>query len=264
MKWPAALAALAVAQSDGGAELRFVSCPIYRDVDAGRKSGCWLADGPESGLRYDVSQAPSKPDWNFQILVEGRVDDAGGNPCGGIVLNPVRTSILPERCARHMLPAEGFSGRRFVLPPRNISPLSVQRPPPPAPYPDRTFHLVYDFDRSFIVYQLSDYLLDEAIHWIRAARPNRIVVTGHGATSPALVSGRRIAERSGIARERAERVTEALIRLNVDASRIQTRWRNASEPTPAAGADGLTEPSRRRVDIEVQGAEAPTAAAEQR
>ena len=53
--------------------VRFVACPVYRDTDAGKKSGCWLADDPATGRRYDVSQSPTKPDWNFEVLVEGRV-----------------------------------------------------------------------------------------------------------------------------------------------------------------------------------------------
>ena len=37
--------------------VRFISCPIYRDADAGRKSGCWLSDDASSGTRYDVMKA---------------------------------------------------------------------------------------------------------------------------------------------------------------------------------------------------------------
>ena len=36
--------------------VRFIACPIYRDTDAGRKSGCWLADERASGTRFDVSR----------------------------------------------------------------------------------------------------------------------------------------------------------------------------------------------------------------
>ena len=51
------------------AELRFITCPVYRDADAGKKSGCWLADNHEDGRRYDVSPSPIKPDWNYAVLV---------------------------------------------------------------------------------------------------------------------------------------------------------------------------------------------------
>lgn len=250
MNWLALLATAAVLQPDGSAQLRFVACPIYRDVDAGRKSGCWLVDEPASGVRYDVSAAPSKPDWNHAVLVEGISAPTAPDACGGVQLDPVRTSILPDTCPRHMLPAEGYRGRPFVLPPRNVAPLSAPRPAPPGPYADRRFSLAFDFDKAFVIYQLDDYLLDQAIAWIRAANPGRIVVTGHAVTSAVRVSGHRLAERRGLARERAERIAEALIRLGVPRARIETRWRDNGPPAAVDGADGLTEPSRRRVDID--------------
>jgi hypothetical protein len=227
-----------------------VACPIYRDTDSGRKSGCWLADDPATGRRYDISRGPTKPDWNHAVLVEGQSVSGAASPCGGLVLEPVRTSILPDPCPRRMLPAEGFKGNRFALPARNVAPMSVARPVPPPPYADRAFHLVYDFDKAFIVYQLDDYLLDEAITWIRAARPKRIVVTGWAAAEPVVVSGRTLAERAEVARERADTVVESLVRLGVSRSIIEVRWRADAQPAPVPGADGLAEPSRRRVDIE--------------
>lgn len=247
--------ALLSAEAAQAEQLRFITCPIYRDTDAGRKSGCWLAEDPATGIRYDVTNSASKPDYSYEVLVEGVVAQEGGELCGGVVLDPVRTSILPGRCTRHMLPAEGYPGRRFTLPPRNVSPLSAPRQAPAGPYADRTFSLVFDFNRDFIVYQLSDFILDQTIWWIRAAQPRRIVVTGHAATQPAEVSGQTIRERPDLARMRAERVTEALVRLGVERGRIETRWENDSAPAAIEGADGLVEPSRRRVDIEIIGSE---------
>lgn len=232
-------------------QLRFISCPIYRDADAGRKSGCWLVDDAVSGVRYDVSPSPTKPDWNHEALVEGVVAAKQVNACGGVVLDPVRVSILEGACTRHMLPAEGFPGRVFVLPPRNIQPLSVARVPPPAPYTRRTFSLLFEFNRSFGVYQLDDYLLDEAITYIRAANPQQVIVTGRAATVPANVSGRAIAEREAVARERAEMVAESLRRLGVPEAKLVVKWEAAALLSDAAGADGLLEPSRRRADIDV-------------
>jgi outer membrane protein OmpA-like peptidoglycan-associated protein len=102
-----------------------------------------------------------------------------------------------------------------------------------------------------MAYHLVDYLLDQAITWIRAANPRRIRVTGYAATRPASVSGHSLAERPAVARERAERVAEALFRLGVERSRIEVRWRSDSAVATVDGADGLAEPSRRRADIEV-------------
>jgi outer membrane protein OmpA-like peptidoglycan-associated protein len=249
----AAAALLAGAAQAATDELRFITCPIYRDADAGRKSGCWLADDLASGTRYDVSLAPSKPDWNREVLVEGRVAATPGeSACGGIVLDAVRTSVLEAPCPRHMLPAEGFPGRRFVLPARNIQPLAIARTPPPGPFTNRSFHLFYDFDRDFLIYQYDDYLLDQAVAWIRAARPKRIVVTGWAATEGSDVSGRSIAESPEIARSRAEAIAESLYRLGVSREIVDVRWRRDAKPLAVPEADGLTEPSRRRVDIDVE------------
>jgi outer membrane protein OmpA-like peptidoglycan-associated protein len=248
----ALLALLAVAQAAAPATdpVRFVTCPIYRDTDAGRKSGCWLADDPATGARYDVSRAVSKPDWNDAILVEGRISAGADNPCGGVVLDPVRTSILSQQhCTRRMLPAEGFPGRRFVLGKRVVKPLSVPRTPPPPPYRDHTFRLFFDFDRDFLIYEYDDYLLDHAITWIRAAKPRAITVTGYAAVSAPDASGQRISESPEIARARATRAAEALVRLGVDPHIITTRWSTDPRPVADPAADGLIEPSKRRVDI---------------
>jgi outer membrane protein OmpA-like peptidoglycan-associated protein len=234
-------------------ELRFISCPIYRDTDAGRKSGCWLADEHATGMRYDISRSPTKPDWNYEVLVEGRVAPGVSGNCGGVVMDPVRVSVLTSgNCPRHMLPAEGFAGDVFVLPPRNVRPLSVERALPPQPFTDKTFHILYDFNSTFLVYQLSDYLFDEAVTYIRGVKPSRVTVTGWAATEPAIVSGRQIAEPPELARRRAEIIAEALARMGVSPDIIEVRSQTGAEPIAAEGADGLEEPSRRRVDIEVQ------------
>jgi outer membrane protein OmpA-like peptidoglycan-associated protein len=233
-------------------EVRFIACPIYRDTDAGRKSGCWLADETATGVRYDITSAPSKPDWNHAVLVEGSVAQTTANPCGGAMLDPVRVSVLEESCTRHMIPAEGFPGRKFGLPTRNVRPLFEPRAPVPAPYSSRTFTLVFDFDSAFMVYQLDDWLLDQAITYIRAAKPREIVVTGYADTTPSTISGRRIAERGGIAAERAANVRTSLIRLGVPPERIRVRTILKATSNDAEGADGLIGPSRRRAEISLK------------
>jgi outer membrane protein OmpA-like peptidoglycan-associated protein len=246
-----ALAALVGSEATAQeAEIRFIACPVFRDVDAGRKSGCWLADDAQSGERYDVGLAPTKPDWNHEVLVEGKLSNKP-DVCGGKVLDPVRVSVLSGGCTRHILPAENMQGRAFVLPPRNVRPISEPRKQPEPPFSETTFHLLFDWNRDFLVYQLDDFLFDQAMTFIRGVKPKKIVVTGHAATKPAQVSNRSIAETAAIARRRAETVTEALVRMGVDPKIIETKWKGSAEPVPAAGADGLAEPSRRRVDIKV-------------
>jgi len=251
MKTLLALAMAAQVAAPAAQPVRFVTCPIYRDTNSGRKSGCWLAEQRETGVRYDVTAAPSKPDWNYAILVEGRpAGPTAGNPCGGTVLDPVRTSILFDQpCTRHMIPAEGYSGTKFTLPRRHVNPLAAPVKAPPPPYGDRIFHLFFDFDRDFVIYEYDDYLLDQAITWIRAARPRAITVTGYAAVTAPDASGRKISEDSAIARRRAEKITRALVLLGVDPKIITTRWSTDPQPVDDPEADGLAEPSRRRVDI---------------
>lgn len=242
-------APMAAQAQEVGSLVRFVACPIYRDADAGRKSGCWLADDPATGQRWDISQSPYKPDWNFAVLVEGRVTDLPPDPCGAPVLDPVRSSrLMDQPCVRHMLPAEGYPGRRYKLQGRYIDPLSVARPVPPGPYAERTFPVYFEHDNDFLIYQYDDYLLDKAATWIRAAKPKKLIVIGYAATVPETVSGRTIAERPEVARERAETIAETLRRL-MPGLAIETKWRTSAQPTDEPDADGLPGQSQRRAEI---------------
>ncbi|WP_338466184.1 hypothetical protein RXV95_11455 [Novosphingobium sp. ZN18A2] len=245
-----ALAApLSVQAQDTGALVRFVTCPVYRDTDAGRKSGCWLAQQRETGKRYDVSLSPYKPDWNYAVLVEGRVSDASPAPCGDTVLDPVRTSRLYDvHCTRHMLPAEGYPGRRYKLHGRYINPLSVPRKVPPGPYSDRTFTAYFEFGNDFLIYQYDDYLIDKATTWIRAAKPKKLIVTGFAATDPVEVSGMTLAEPADLAQQRAETIAETMRRLVPDVE-VETRWKTGAKVTDDPDTDTIPGQSRRRVEI---------------
>lgn len=229
--------------------VRFVSCPLYRDTRAGRKSGCWLADDPTTGIRYDITTSPSKPDWNYLVLVEGVVSDSKENLCGGSIMNPVRVSVLSQTCPRHMLPAEDFPGRPYSLPERNVKPLSMQREVPPGPYTTETFYIFFDLNKDFIIYQFGDYFLDRAINWIRIANPEKIQITGYAATEPETISGYEIVEKPQLARLRAEKLREALIRLGVDEKKIKATWKTNPQPVDVDGADDIPSASLRRVEI---------------
>lgn len=242
-------APLAAQAQDTGQLVRFIACPVYRDADSGKKSGCWLADDAASGRRYDVSQSPYKPNWDYAVLVEGRVSAAPADPCGSPVLEPVRTSILPdEPCTRHMLPAEGYPGRKFKLPPRNIQPLAVARPVPPGPYAERVFTTYFEWNRDFLVYQYGDFIIDNAVTWIKAARPKKLVVTGFAATTPETVSGRAIAERPEVAQERAEAMAITLRRM-LPGMVVETRRETAAKVTDDADSDTIPGQSQRRAEI---------------
>ncbi len=248
----AALAALLASGAASAAEMSFVACPVYRDTDAGRKSGCWLADDPLSGIRYDVTQSAAKPDWNFAILVEGRVSQKSGNPCGGLVLDPIRVSVLAnEPCTRHMIPAEGYPGRKYVLPERNVDPLSKPRAAPKPPFTNRTFRFFFDWNDDFLAYQREDHSLDQAITWIRGASVTKLTITGYAATEPVIVSGRKMIEDPAVATLRAARLTEALLRLGINKDRITTRTGGNGGIVADPYVDTLPQASRRRVEVSV-------------
>ena len=231
--------------------LRFVACPVYRDTDAGLKSGCWLATDPATGTQWDVTLSPYKPDWNFAVLVEGVATEEANQPCGGPTLDPVRTTRLETPCTRHMLPAEDRPGRKFVLPARNIRPLASPPELPPGPYNDRTFTLFFEHGQAFVVYQYGDYLLDQAAQWIRGAKPARLIVTGYAATEPEVVSGTTIAERPEVAHERAGTVALSLSRLFPELP-IEIRAVHGAEANGHADADGIPWQSQRRVEIRAE------------
>ncbi len=250
MKAVIALALLMASAAQAEEAVRFIACPVYRDTDSGAKSGCWLADDPATGMRFDVSHSPTKPDWNHALLVEGRPSADGPQSCGGKPLDPVRVSVMAAPCTRFMLEAEGYPGRRFALPRRNVRPLYEERARPARPFVARTITIPFDFDSQFVTYQLSDYYLDATINYALDVQPARIVVTGYAASRPTTVSGQSLAEPATLATERAEKVAQALRLRGVPAERITVAVGPDSSSDDEA-FDGLVEPSRRRVEVRI-------------
>jgi hypothetical protein len=148
-----------------GERLSFVSCPIVRDTQS---VPCWLSEY-QGELYYltiqsDVSAEVQPPMLGHRVLVEGVISDA--TPiCGGIVLEPVRLSVMPERDANcnTLLPTDerytidfnprppGPSGGRLAFQPEpaqdaDAAPRAGSAQP--SREPPRTFELHFDFDRG--------------------------------------------------------------------------------------------------------------------
>jgi outer membrane protein OmpA-like peptidoglycan-associated protein len=225
----------------------FITCPVYRDTNQGRKSGCWLADDHESGLRYDIGGGRAKPQIGHEVLVEGVMANAP-DVCGGAVLAPVHTAVLETRCPAVILPPENFPGRAFQVSAKSVLlPMDVERPLPPPPYESQQWVIQFNFQSDFLLYQYSEVILDAAARYIKASGARRIFVTGYAATKGMQVSGRTLSESSALAKIRAESVAEALRRLGVDSRLMHVSWRK--DPEPIASDGGLEEPSKRRVTI---------------
>jgi outer membrane protein OmpA-like peptidoglycan-associated protein len=225
----------------------FIACPVYRDTNQGRKSGCWLADDHESGVRYDIGGGRAKPQIGHEVLVEGVLANSP-DACGGAVLAPVHTAVLETRCPAVVLPPENYPGRVFQVSPKSVlPPMDVERPLPPPPYEPQQWVIQFNFQSDFLLYQYSEVILDAAARYIKVSGAKRVFVTGYAATKGIQVSGRTLSESGSLAKIRAESVAEALRRLGVNPRLLHVSWRNDPEPIVSDG--GLQEPSKRRVTI---------------
>lgn len=243
------LCEVAAAQAQVGTYKRFVSCPIYRDTDAGRKSGCWITTQVETGERFDVSNSPDKPLVGRQMLVEGAVSDEK-DICGGAVLQPVRISVLQDACPEVIIPAEGWPSKPSVLSPNAMAPLAVPRKMPPPPFKETQFHLIFDYDSDFLVYQSTELKIEGATLYAQASKARRVLVTGYADTRGVEASGRLLKEPISLAKARAEMAAEALRRMGVPATSIEVAWRG--DPVPLLDQAPMLDASKRRVTVTVQ------------
>lgn len=242
------------AMADEGAtapkgSLSFVACPVYRDVDQGPKSGCWLATDNKTGIRYDISNGRTKPFLGRLVLVEGTPSDQP-DICGGAVLAPARVSVLAESCAAHMLPAEDFPSKPFQLPTRVMMPTGTPLDEPEPPFGPRVYHIFFDLNSDFPIYQYSELIMLDAANYAVKSNARTVRVTGYAATKPIAVSGYTLREDKAIARSRAELVALAMRRLLVPEKSLTVAWKTDAKPVEG-GDEGLIESSKRRVTIEI-------------
>jgi hypothetical protein len=233
--------------------LNFVACPIVRDTAS---VPCWLAEYDGTlyymGIQTDVSAEFQPPYLGHQVLVEAVVSDKPPI-CGGVVLEPIRISVMPELDAtcNTMLPAEA----RYTIDfnPRPPGPsagrLAFQgappAPPPPLrpPFEPREFQLYFDVDRGISFRHPG--VLNTIVAYARDTSAKRIVVTGRrGATL--LSDGSQVIESDGVAARRAAEVVALLEGLDLGAEVTS----NASERPVAA--DGIDDWKSRSVSVRVE------------
>lgn len=237
-----------LAQPAPGERLSFVSCPIVRDTPS---VPCWLSE--YEGVTYyltiqsDVSAEVQPPMLGHQVLVEGVVADAPPI-CGGVVLDSVRLSVMPERDANcnTLLPADdrytidfnprppGPSGGRLAFAP--AAPLE----PPPPPEGPQTFDLYFDFDRGVSFRHPS--VLVSILETAAQLRPSAVRITGvRGAHR--LSNGALLEEAAGIGERRAEEVLRLLAGAGL-AAPTEIEWVDG-----APDADGVDDWRSRRVTV---------------
>ena len=229
----------------------FVACPVVRDT---KTVPCFLADYQGEtyflGIQQDITAAFYPPQLLHEVLVEGAVA-AGPRVCGGIPLNPLHVSVLPElnRACNTILPAEpGIDAppaKRPAGPSTRLAPVSTAAVPPQKPEPpfiEREFVIQYDFDSDFLFARNTRQLTDIA-EYARVSKAQTVEVIGYRA-STLLSNGSLLTEKANVSRLRAERVAEVLKGLGAPASAV--RW--ISEP---AAANGATDYQNRRVAVRV-------------
>ncbi len=235
-----------------GSRLSFVSCPIVQDTPS---VPCWLSD--YEGQRYyltiqsDVSATVQPPMLGHQVLVEGVVSDKAPI-CGGVVLEPVRLSVMPERDANcnQLLPVDeryrvdfnprppGPSGGRLAF---DAAPGAPRAAPPPPKGPQR-IDLYFDFDRGVSFRHPGD--LVGVIERARQTGATRLKVTGtRGAHR--LSNGALLQESPNVSQRRAEEVASLLAGAGLDLP-TEVTWVDAQ-----AEADGVDDWRSRRVTVEM-------------
>ena len=250
--------------TDAPAERRnFVTCPIVRDTAS---VPCWLAEHDGElyflTLQTDVS-APVTPPWlGHRVLVEGAIAAARPRICGGIVLEPVVLSVLPEldaSCNTAVLPAEDRYNLTFE-PPRPPGPSAGRlafagAPQPPAPTePPREFTLRYDFDGLVVFRHAAD--LTAIFDAARTRNARRITITGHRG-SVLLSNGTTLTEQAGLGTPPRGAAGEPAARRRPNRHRIQNRLaRRARHPrrrerSRAAPRHGRAHPLKPRVSCRV-------------
>lgn len=250
-------AALALMPVTAGAQTRlnFVSCPIVRDTPS---VPCWLTEHDGElyymGIQTDVSAEFHPPYLGHRVLVEATVADAAKRICGGIVLDPIRISVMPELdpSCNTVLPAEdeytidfnprppGPSGGRLAFQP---APGDAESEPPQSESGPKTFHLYFDIDRGIAFRHPRE--LVEIYEYAQNMGAGLVTVRGNrGATL--LSDGSLVIESEGIAQRRADQVAELLKGLGIAA---EVRIEHSSA---AVAADGFDDWMSRSVVVAVE------------
>jgi hypothetical protein len=237
----------------------FVACPIMRDTAS---VPCWLAEYEGETyfltLQTDVS-SPVTPPWlGHRVLVEGEVS---GEPriCGGVVIKPVRLSVLPamDASCNQVLPAEerynltfepprppGPSKGRLAFDNSGGAPRAAAAAVPAGSV--REFVIPYDFD-GMVGFSHPRYLRP-IVDYAVASKSATIEVAGtRGAAL--LSNGSTMTEEAGIGRKRAEQIAMLLKSTQLASAqyKFDVRWQD--EPAKVDGKDDF---QSRRVVVTVR------------
>jgi len=221
---------------------------------------CWAAD--YNGERYylGAQRGPDSsylPQMKHKVLVEGVLTDAP-RICGGLVMSPLRVSVLPEldlACDGPVLPGDGLT-------PPTLSPRAARTPlqphplhegigsfmlsdVPEPPYTTREFRIDFDFGTTLLVDQMQKRLIEI---WTYAKLAGTPQITVQGYTSTTLLSdGHLLAEPVDLAEDRAKKIHDMLVNLGAPNRGITVTWADSPEQP-----DGVRDAERRRVIVTIE------------
>jgi len=234
-----------------GARLNFIACPLVRDTYV----PAWLAQkdgelyylGPQGDLGADFYP----PQLGHKALIEGVVSPDGERISGGVVLSPVKVSVLPELDAscNTILPAAGFAD-----PPHHRTPgpsnsregeRNRERPAPPQPpFKSESFDVPFAFDVSEHLFARDSRMVSAAASYAAAIKASAVEVIGY--RSGALLSdGTRLQERADVASRRIAKIVGMLEHAGVSPAIVTSRRSDAD-------FDGVDDYQTRRVAIVVK------------
>jgi hypothetical protein len=210
-----------------GQQKSFVACPIARDT---RTTPCFVTEYEGETYFLGTSQSEHVPQLKHEVLVEGRVVN-GPRVCGGLRLDPVSISVMPEvnLSCNLLLPAEpGIEAPTMQARPAARELLS-------GPH---EFVLFYEFDSD----RADVDVVNQAAAYVKKIG-GKVKVTGSRASS-LLSDGRKLVEHAGLAEKRANSIAEMLRGLGVSSVAVEAQ-------KDAGPANGVDDASHRRVVIQV-------------
>jgi outer membrane protein OmpA-like peptidoglycan-associated protein len=240
-----------------GDRLNFLACPRLHDTTP----NCWTAEYEGEIYYLGVQRGPDQsylPQMKHQVLVEGVITDAP-RICGGLVMKPLRVSVMPEldlSCDGPVLSGEGLTPpplparqpRRASRPPAPLGEEigSFMRPEmPEPPYTRREFRIDFDFGTDLLVDQMQRRVM-EIVAYAKVAGARKLSVKGYSSTT-LLTDGRRLVEPEGLAELRARKIHGMLKDLGVQAEVMELAWADSPEEP-----DGIHDAERRRVEVTVE------------
>jgi outer membrane protein OmpA-like peptidoglycan-associated protein len=247
--------AASIAAAGSSREIAFVGCPIMRNTEL----PCWLGEsggelyylGPQGDLTSDFYP----PQFDHRMLVEGVVTDAA-RICGGMVLKPVKVSVLPEvdQTCNVTLPAMAYADPPHERGPgpsgtRGVAPSPPPRATPPVytpPFTAQSFMVPFDAGGQRL-WAGAQSAVENAARYANAAGAASIHVTGYRAAFR-LSDGHEFVEQRWLAERRARVVEQALRTLDLPAhARLTVDWRSTPIWSQGMEADARA----RRVSIVV-------------